>query len=64
MGMGMPLNWHRRQAIVLASQLPDNAADGLLVVQALKELVDTYLAADDEPQEALGKNVLPFTGKG
>ena len=63
--MEMPLQWHRRQAIVLASQLPDNSADALMVVQALKELVDSFLVANDvshtEPCR-LGANVLPFTG--
>jgi len=62
--MEMPLQWHRRQAITLAGQLPDNTADALLVVQALKELVDTFLAAHDAGQEGLGPNILPFTGKG
>ncbi|MDB5607821.1 MAG: hypothetical protein JWP25_4721 [Bradyrhizobium sp.] len=54
--MGMTLQWHRRQAITLASQLPDDPADALLVVQALKELVENYLAED------LSKvaSILPF----
>jgi len=63
--MGMPLQWHRRQAIVLASQLPDNTADALMVVEALKELVDGFLAANETSAEraaTLGSNVLPFTG--
>jgi hypothetical protein len=65
MGMEMPLQWHRRQAIVLASQLPDNSTDALMVVQALKELVDNYLVANDpslEEPRRLSGNVLPFTG--
>lgn len=64
LGMEMPLNWHRRQAIVLASQLPDNTTDAVLVLQALRELVDTFLVANDgaERAVALGANVLPFTG--
>lgn len=62
--MGMPLQWHRRQAIVLASQLPDSTADGLLVLQALNELVTTFLVANEAGQERLGANVLPFTPSG
>jgi hypothetical protein len=62
MQLEMPLNWHRRQAIVLASQLPDNTADAVLVIQALKDLVDGYLVANERPQGSLGANVLPFTG--
>lgn len=64
MKLGMPLQWHRRQAIVLASQLPDTTADALLVLQALNELVDTFLVAHEAGQETLGVNILPFTGKG
>jgi hypothetical protein len=61
--MGMPQSWHRRQAITLASQLPDDTADALMVLQAARELVETFLmrapgwAAEDRPP-----NVLPFTG--
>ena len=61
--MGMPLAWHRRQAITLASQLPDNAADALLVLQATRELVETFLMqAPDHSAEDHPTNVLPFTG--
>jgi hypothetical protein len=63
--MGMPLQWHRRQAIVLASQLPDNTADAVLVVLALKELVDQFLVANDMSVDCAGKlgaNILPFAG--
>lgn len=60
----MPLQWHRRQAIVLASQLPDNQADARLVLKALQELVENYMGADERPPQRghLGPNVLPFTG--
>ncbi len=53
----MPLKWHRRQAIVLASQLPDNKHDTLMVLQALQELVDTFLE-DDDPAPDLGRQVI------
>jgi hypothetical protein len=36
-------NWHRRQALALASQLPDNANDALLVIEATREIVERFL---------------------
>jgi hypothetical protein len=36
--------WHRRQAIVLASQLPDNIEDARPVLEALREVVEGFLA--------------------
>jgi hypothetical protein len=61
--MGMPLQWHRRHAIMLAGQLPENTADALIVIEAMNELVRSYLMAvpDTAP---LAANVLPFAGKG
>lgn len=59
MDMGMPLGWHRRAAIILAGQLPDNPADALLVLKAAEELVKTFLAGhQDKPERA--SNVIPF----
>ena len=37
--MAKEKGWHRRQAIVLASQLPDHQEDALLVLQAVTRLV-------------------------
>lgn len=58
--MGMPMMWHRRHALLLASQLPENHADADLVLQALRELLETFLseAAEREPERP--SNVLPF----
>lgn len=58
--MGMPQIWHRRQAMVLAGQLPENPDDALLVLQAMHELLDTFLSV---PEAAPAKiaNVLPFS---
>lgn len=61
--MGMPLQWHRRHAITLASQLPDDTADQLLVIEAMKELVEHYLMAAPAGNEMAPGNVLPFAGK-
>jgi hypothetical protein len=39
-------NWHRRQAFIIASQLPENQQDALAVLEAARELVATFLQAD------------------
>ena len=36
-------NWHKRHALMLASQLPDNASDARAVLRAVEEIVDTWL---------------------
>jgi hypothetical protein len=58
--MGMPLEWHRRQAIVLASQLPDDKQDVLLVLEALTRLIDSFIVQD--APASCGANVVPFSG--
>ena len=58
--MGTPLGWHRRQALVLASQLPDKQSDALLVLEAARELVERFLTDAAEDQGSLAANVLPF----
>ena len=56
----MPLNWHKRQAMVLAGQLPENTEDALLVLQAVQELVRTFLD-DHHEVPARPSNILPFS---
>lgn len=60
-GMGMPQIWHRRQAMVLAGQLPENPEDALLVLQAVHELLETFLSAPQAAPVKTATNVLPFT---
>jgi hypothetical protein len=36
----MAENWHKRHALSLAAQLPDNASDANAVVRELQRLVD------------------------
>lgn len=55
------LQWHRRHAITLASQLPENQADALLVLDAMRELLEDYLGEEDVTDRS--QNVIPF-GKG
>jgi hypothetical protein len=42
-------NWHKRHALMLGSQLPDNAADANAVIQALQSLVDTWMHPAETP---------------
>jgi len=66
-GQGSVLLWHRRHAMQLAMQLPDIQKDALLVTEALRDLIASWLP-DDQPFadrpliEARGEGVvLPFT---
>jgi hypothetical protein len=45
---------------MLASQLPEDTVDAKLIVQAVRELLDTFMI--EEPPKAVErvKNVLPF----
>jgi hypothetical protein len=47
--------------MMLASQLPEDIREAKLVVQAVRELLDTFML--EEPSKAVdrAKNVLPFT---
>jgi hypothetical protein len=44
-------NWHRRHAVMLASQLPEKTEDALAVLRLATELVTGFLAVD-EPKAA------------
>jgi len=60
--MGMPLIWHRRQAMVLAGQLPESTEDALLVMECMRELLEDYLSkSSHEPALKQAGNVLPFS---
>jgi hypothetical protein len=64
--MAVPQGWHRRHAITLAGQLPDNTIDALLVLDATRELVEVFLAGHDDGEisrEPRAANVLPFEAK-
>ncbi|SHH62732.1 hypothetical protein [Bradyrhizobium erythrophlei] len=54
--MAVLLSWHRRHALMLASQLPENSADARLVIQAVTELLDTFMtdtADTDRPSNVV-----------
>jgi hypothetical protein len=50
-------NWHRRHAIQIAAQLPEDAKDALIVLDLAKSLVETFLA-EGEDQPALARRSL------
>ena len=39
-------HWHRRQAIGLASQLPEDLDDARLVIRSLERLVEEFMAVE------------------
>jgi hypothetical protein len=51
-GDGLMEAWHKRHALQLASQLPDKVEDANLVIQALQDLVSTWLhpATEEAPR--------------
>ena len=58
--MGSPLLWHRRHAILLAGQLPENTEDAKLVLEAIQELMDNFLVVADRKATPPPKKVIPF----
>lgn len=42
--------WHRRHALNLTAQLPDKIEDARLVLQAMQELVETFLSDPPAPE--------------
>lgn len=47
--VGIELPWHRRHALQIAMQLPEDTADALAVLEATRVLVASYLAEDRRP---------------
>jgi hypothetical protein len=52
----MSENWHKRHALTLASQLPENASDAAAVIRELQHLVNSWL--HPEAQQLPAANVL------
>ena len=48
----MSENWHKRHALGLAAQLPENAADANAIIRELQHLVDTWLHPAETPAPA------------
>jgi hypothetical protein len=47
-----PENWHRRHVVMLASQLPEETADALMVLDLVRELMVSFLAVEQQPEPA------------
>jgi len=58
--LAKPLAWHKRHALSIAGQLPENMTDARLILQAVQELLDNFLDAEEASQECRAANVLPF----
>lgn len=53
--MGRAEQWHKRHALNVVSQLPENVCDALTILECAKELVENFLGATIEtPAAALG----------
>jgi hypothetical protein len=50
-------HWHRRQALCIASQLPEGDGDALAVLECVRELVASFLQSDT-PEPAAKAKVL------
>jgi hypothetical protein len=55
-------SWHRRHALMLASQLPDGIEDAQMVLEATRELVESFLKPT--PATPLPDNVRSLRGQG
>jgi hypothetical protein len=42
-------NWHKRQALMLAAQLPESAADARAILREVLDIVDSWLYVELEP---------------
>jgi hypothetical protein len=43
--------WHKRHAITLAGQLPDNTEDCLIILRLITQIVTDFLMQSDEAQK-------------
>lgn len=64
MPLGAPLAWHRRHAMALAGQLPENTADAQLVLIALHDLLENFMGQSPASEAQRAANVLPFGSTG
>lgn len=62
-GLGMSgndSNWQRRHAIQIVAQLPEGTQDALMVLELAREVVETFLQADQ--RRAPAAEVVSFPG--
>lgn len=55
--------WHRRQAIQIASQLPEDNEDALAILAYSKELVEVFLGTQRDDNLRGTARLLPFPVK-
>jgi hypothetical protein len=56
-------HWHRRHAMAIAGQLPEHSTDALLVIEAMRQIVETFLTpAEATSADTLAANVVAFRG--
>jgi hypothetical protein len=48
----MSENWHKRHALNLAAQLPDNASDANAIIRELQDLVTSWLHVEESSPPA------------
>ena len=53
-------NWHRRHALQIATQLPEDTGDALLVLDFARQLVEKFLGARNDLPEGQEALLLPF----
>jgi hypothetical protein len=53
--------WHKRHAMILAGQLPDNQEDALIVLRLTTQLVTDFLA-DPEPTRKPAPTIVRIGG--
>jgi hypothetical protein len=54
--------WHRRHALTLASQLPENSADAMIVLEATMRLVREFIS-EPEPEKKTAPVIRLVDGK-
>ncbi|MGF6308872.1 hypothetical protein ABIB82_002509 [Bradyrhizobium sp. i1.8.4] len=50
--MAQEESWHRRQAVMLAAQLPEKTDDALTVLRLATQLVTNFLSVDEPPKKS------------
>jgi hypothetical protein len=45
--------WHRRHAVSLACQLPENGEDAMIILEATIRLVREFMSGGPEPEKKL-----------
>lgn len=62
--MSTPLPWHRRHAIALAAQLPDDPEDGLTILMLTINVVAKFLREpSDESKAVPAPNIVRLVSK-